>query len=146
MRLDKSIKGLEPNVSHYEKLVLSCKNTGDSASLKEGMSWGCGLFFNRPYIIRDIQTSGMSQGSLDLGASTSQVWHLYDTSVCPSLSAQTSGSWSSQWTKEGFGLLVAASHWKIQWEKQKAWYKQKQYVVNFKIKINHKHFIGPIPY
>lgn len=38
MRLDKSIKGLEPTVSHYEKLVLSYKNTGDSVSLKERMS------------------------------------------------------------------------------------------------------------
>lgn len=38
MRLNKSIKVLEPTVSHYEKLVLSYKNTGDSVSLKEKMS------------------------------------------------------------------------------------------------------------
>ena len=38
MRLDKSIKGLEPTVSHYEKLVLSYKNTGDCVLLKERMS------------------------------------------------------------------------------------------------------------
>lgn len=68
MRLDKSIKGLEPTVSHYEKLVLSYKNTGDSVTLQER----CSLFLIGMFI-KEIHTSGVRQADLDLGAGTSQV-------------------------------------------------------------------------